>query len=549
LRDDACQDSSGGRRRTRMSDNDQDSLPGRPKAKALASHHNDRAGRGAVDEGERFMKTMYCLMLTVLLTMASPVLAEDELVSEPDEIFAEFPFVEEWESFSISDEETDDIGGGDEALMIIFETRDESRSSLHPEEMELLRTLAKEPSAQAGASLARLRFGLAVEEVGRWRDQGDAASLESALDLLLSAVELDPTQEVYWSLLGWVHAVGAADPLMDALAERALLTALDIDPKAPRARLTLARLYLGRGEIGRALTHLQKLLPTVPIVFSAEALALTAKAYAESGHAAKGAEYFSSLNSMANLDPVALRLGLGGLRHLSGDKSGREMLQAVRDDAQASPGAREWAGNLLDPAAMRAVLARSAPKDWPLQPGFWAEIGSDASAVFQAARLLDLPVDEELELRCAGLAAEDAQAFAELAPAGRSAKDVARAHALLYSRISVELDRLAPEILNLFPGIVEPMEASILEEDDAEYAVEASETIFEIYASILEGLAAYRGFSPDNRAKLAATVKSAAGGGSDAVLDPIRGRMVDWFDFAMELQARIDQAQAEEAQP
>lgn len=36
------------------------------------------------------------------------------------------------------------------------------------------------------------------------------------------------------------------------------------------------------------------------------------------------------------------------------------------------------------------------------------------------------------------------------------------------------------------------MEASILEEEDAEYALEASETIFEIYAAILEGLTAYR---------------------------------------------------------
>ena len=528
-------------------DNDQNFLPGRPKA--WGAHHNDRAGCGAVDEGDRYMKTIYCLILTAFLIVASPVLAEDELVSEPDEIFAEFPFVDEWESFSISDEESDRIGGVDDAAMIVFEDRDGSGSSLHPEEMELLRKLAKEPSAQVGASLARLRFGLALDEVGRWQEKGDAASLESALDLLLSAVEFDPTQAVYWSLLGWVHAAGATDPLMDALAERALLTALDIEPKAPRARLTLARLYLGRGETGRALTHLHELLASVSTDFSAEALALTAQAYAESGHAAKGAAYLGSLKSPANLDPVALRLALGALRLLSGDKAGQDMLQAVRDDAQASPGARKWAANLLDPAAMKTLVARFAPKDWPLQPGFWAEIGREAEAVFQAARLLDLPVDDELEQRCAGLAEQDGHAFAELAPAGRSAKDVARAHAALYSRISAELDRLAPEIFNLFPEIVEPMEASILEEEDAEYALEASETIFEIYAAILEGLTAYRGFSPDNGAKLAATVKSGGGGGRDAVLDPIRGRMVEWFDFNMELQAKLDQVEAEEAQP
>jgi tetratricopeptide (TPR) repeat protein len=495
------------------------------------------------------MKTRCCLLLAVFLIMAFPVLAEDELLSEPDELFAEFPFLDEWEGFSITDEEMDDTGGIDDAAMLVFEDRDEAMVSLYPDEMELLRKLAKESSPEAMAGLARVRFALAVDDVGRWRDGGDPASLESALDLLLSAVDLDPTQAVYWSLLGWVHAVGAADPLMDALAERALLTALDIDPKAPRARLTLARLYLGRGETGRALTHLHQLLTSVSTDFSAEALALTAQAYAESGHAAKGAAYLSSLKSPTNLDPVALRLALGGLRLLSGDKGGREMLQAVRDDAKASPGAREWAGNLLDPAAMKAVLVRSEPKDWPLQPGFWAEIGREAEAVFQAARLLDLPVDDELELRCAGLAAEDTQAFADLAVAGRSPQDVARRHAAFYTSIAAELDRLAAEIIRLFPEIMEPMEASILEEEDAEYALDAAEAILEVYATILDGLSAYRGFGPDNGAKLVAAAKSGGGGGSDAVLDPIRGRMVDWFDFAMELQTGIHQVEAEEVQP
>lgn len=33
------------------------------------------------------------------------------------------------------------------------------------------------------------------------------------------------------------------------------------------------------------------------------------------------------------------------------------------------------------------------------------------------------------------------------------------------------------------------------------------------------------------------------------MLDPIRGRMVEWFDFNMELQAKLDQVEAEEAQP
>lgn len=495
------------------------------------------------------MKTIYCLLLIVLLTMVSPVLAEDEIMSEPDEIFAEFPFVEEWQSFSISEEEADDIGGVNDAAMIIFEDREEATLSLHPGEMELLQKFAKEPSPEGMAHLARLRFALAVDEVDRWRDQGDPAFLESALDLLFSAVQLDPNQALYWSLLGWVYAVGAADPLMDALAERALLTALDIDPKAPRARLTLARLYLGRGETARALTHLHKLLPTVSTAFSAEALALTAKAYAESGQADKGAAYLMSLNATTNLDPVALRLALGSLLHFSGDKGGREMLQAVRDDAQASSGAREWATNLLDPAAMKAVLSRSQPKDWPLHPRFWAEIGSEAGAVFQAARLLDLPVDDELELRCAGLAAEDVQAFSGLAPSGRSPRDIARTHAALYKRISDELDRLAPEIIRLFPEIVEPMEASILEEDDAEYALDASEAILEIYATILDGLTAYQGFSPDNVARLSAAVKSGDRVSGDAVLDPIRGRMVDWFDFTMELQGMIDHVEAEEALP
>ena len=515
----------------------------------MKSHHPDRVESDAINEGERSMKTICCLFWAVFLAMASPVLAEDEFLSEPDELFGEFPFLEEWESFSISEEEADDVGGGDDAAMIVFEDKDESGLSLHPEEMELFRKLAKEPGPEGAASLARLRFALAVDEVGRWRDLGDPASLESALDLLLSAVELDPTQAAYWSLLGWVHAVGAADPLMDALAERALLTALDIDPKAPRARLTLARLYLGRGETGRALTHLHKLLPSVSSVFSAEALALTAKAYAESGQAAQGAAYLRSLNSPANLDPVALKLAWGGLRLLSGDQGGRAVLQAVRDDAQASPGAREWAGNLLDPVAMKTLLARSEPKDWPLQPGFWAQIGSDAGAVFRAARLLELPVDDQLELRCAGLAEEDGHAFAELAPAGRSARDVARIHAALYTRISAELDRLGPEIFSLFPDIVEPMEASILEEDDAEYALEASEAIFEIYATILDGLIAFRGFSPENGTKLSAAMKPGDGAGGEGVLDPIRGRMVAWFDFTMELQARIDQVEAQEAQP
>lgn len=180
------------------------------------------------------MKTIYCLILTAFLIVASPVLAEDELVSEPDEIFAEFPFVDEWESFSISDEESDRIGGVDDAAMIVFEDRDGSGSSLP--------SRGDGASAQAGQGTqctgrgqpgsASFRFG-ALDEVGRWQEKGDAASLESALDLLLSAVEFDPTQAVYWSLLGWVHAAGATDPLMDALAERALLTALDIEPKAP----------------------------------------------------------------------------------------------------------------------------------------------------------------------------------------------------------------------------------------------------------------------------------------------------------------------------
>lgn len=64
---------------------------------------------------------------------------------------------------------------------------------------------------------------------------------------------------------------------------------------------------------------------------------------------------------------------------------------------------------------MKILWPGLRPKDWPLQPGFWAEIGREAEAVFQAARLLDLPVDDELEQRCAGLAEQDGHAFAELA--------------------------------------------------------------------------------------------------------------------------------------
>lgn len=497
-------------------------------------------------------------LLIVLLVLPTVLLAE--AVPE-EELAVEFPAVEEAleGELAIEDEGTpasEEIDAGPEFL----EGVEPGATAVQEEEQALLDALAGDPSAQNRARLARLYFGLSLREAEATRADLRPERIEAALEYAQGAVALQDDQPLFWSWLGWLYSIGAEDPVMDVLAERALLTALALNPQAPQARLALARLYRGRGEIDHALDVLESLLQEVAAEVSAEAIAETARTYSEGGRAADGAAFFTALPQRPEFDAVALRLALGGLRWASGDTGAAELLRQVREDPAAGPGARQWAGVLLDPKQLAGLERAAGVPNRPTEPAFWARVARSVIAVQDAADLLGEPVDAELRAQSEELVEASPESFARVFPNTDSPAAAARAHAGYYRRVSDELDRLGPAVMAGLRGTLEPLEAQVEEETDADLAILATRAVIDFYAAVLDGLGEYLRFSPDAGPRLALAAGMQEEDGlwvgdsgrwpptrlSEALLDPFRAGLVAWLDFAEALEDHVARLEAEE---
>lgn len=481
----------------------------------------------------------------VLLITGVGAVSLDEALDED-----EFPNIAEWESMAwVLDEDESAPGYSivEEAIQFAGLTPEAMRVPIGADDAKLAGRMLEQPTPEGIKELARLRFGHSLRLALAWRDKPAAEALEQAIDSAYSAVTVEDDNPIYWAWLGWLYRIAAHDPLMDALAERALLTALELKPSMPRSRLALAQLYLGRREDLRAIEHFQKLIAMVPAELSATAIAQTAKAYSETGRAAEGATYFTGIKADNRLDPIALRMAQGSLLWLSGDARGGTLLRQVADDPQADPGARKWAATLLDKNALRAEWRAAEPAEMPLDPRFWALIGKAVLTVQDAGLHFDLEIDEALRADSDKLDDASGQGYAELFPARAEARVLAKAHASFYRRAQAEMERLASQFPAEIAETIEPLEETIHDEDNAEDALEAVASVMEHYATLLGALDAYIRFDPGNAARLAGTLGMAPGPRvNETLLDPLRAKLVEWHDYHTRLEAHVADLEAEQ---
>lgn len=185
------------------------------------------------------------------------------------------------------------------SLLIFFSTAN-AKDGYFPGEKSLVDECHRDYSSSCVEKLAQLRFRYAVKSFIYIKSSDNLAAVELPLMYAESAVELNPNESKYWTLLGEIYSSLHSDASL-TLAEGSLIKALELDTSNNKARLLLSSVMYTQERFYKASELILEAIDKDDSILTKELAESLALIYLIDNNMQKGLESFKNLREETNL--------------------------------------------------------------------------------------------------------------------------------------------------------------------------------------------------------------------------------------------------------